>query len=343
MAKRHTNLREVLTDLAPVIGSVIGGYSNEDYIADKVLPRVRIESNPDATSFSGNLLRYADDAMFGDTEVNDVVGIGGDAGRVEAGNIVAVPYYATRHMLNSLHDNDLLKNLPLMGEAEQIATLEALCSRTVEVMKIIRETSVAALYQTTANYATTAAAALPWSNELADIIGNIEAMARRIKAVGRKMNALVMSETDMSNLRVAPQLLSFMPTNIDRNIMTQDAASEFLKAKFELDIVQVGSSVRNTSQVEGTLTSAYIWTGGTVWGGHLPTDGQGAAGEIGVPQGERDALMTTPSATYNVRLQDWKSEAIDEDVQPRSGLQFSYREAAGTFMTRLGTTLTSTV
>lgn len=335
MAKPHTNIREVLTDLAPVVASVIGGLANEGFIADKVLPRVNIAPNP---NFSGNLLRYAADANFGDTAFDDVVPEGADVMKSNAGSIVAVPYYADRHARLSLHDTLLIRDLPLMGEAEQIATLENLSMATVESMKISREQRIALLFQTAANFSNTAAAALVWTDPLADIIGELDTMYQTLKAQGSRATTLIIPEPVAAAMRVAPQLLNFLPTNVDRNRMGDDTLVMFLKDKFNLGNVQIADAVRNTSAVAGTFTSGYIWAAGTLFMGSQPVT-NGEAGTVGTPVRVGDAMMT-PSATAGVRLQDWEAEFVEEDVQPRKGYRFSYIEDEVVFQPQLGVTLT---
>jgi hypothetical protein len=339
VAKQHTNMLEVLAGLAPAIGEVIGGLTNESYAADDVLPSVTIAQRPG--SLTGSLLRYAPDALLGDVALDDEVPEGADPGEGEAGSVQAVAFSGRRYMRNSLHDNMLIDALQGMGEAEAIGYLENLCMPTSIAMRIRREQRTAALYQTAANFASTAAAAVVWTNPLADIIGELDTAYRSVKQFGRRPNMLIIPEATAAAMRTAPQLLDFLPTNIDRNRMSDEALVGWLKDKFALEIVRIADAVRNTSAVNGTLTTGGCWANGTVFMGYVPASG-GVAGAVGTPVRIGEAMLT-PSATACVKMQDWQAEAIEHATSPRKGYRFSYIEWAGVYQPQLGATITGCV
>src|SRR5574343_1162837 len=124
MARPSSDIREVLANQAPIIGSMFGAVGNRDenYIADLVLPPV---SGAEGASDIGNLLRYRSDALFGDVDADDSFGIGSDPHEHGGAAHELVPYSSQGRGLIHYWDTRMMQGLPQMPEAAQLATIEA--------------------------------------------------------------------------------------------------------------------------------------------------------------------------------------------------------------------------
>lgn len=338
-----TDIREIVTNAGPVIGGFFGALGNDpgDYIAGDVLPSI---AGADAAAFSGNLLHKTLGSLFGDIDADDAFPIGHNPNRHGGDDHVRTPYLCQGWGLEHVFDTRALEHLPLMGESAVITSLQAQYAGTYETMKLLRERRVNALFQNAA-WAVNAAAPGLWTNPLTDIIGDIDALLQNIENAGaRTPNAMILRQDHVSALRVAPQLLNWLPTTVDRNRMTNSVVIEFLRDHFELDIVKVCRARGNIASAGLAPNIQPVWAN-SVWAGYLPHDGAGKAGTAGVMQGPGEALVTTPTAVVKISPREWTWNVNEYPNPYLIGYLGDYVEtfAAGGPMLQLGGLMTVVV
>ena len=341
MAMHPSDIRAVLSDAAPVVGSYFGAIGNlsGNYIADRILPPI---AGAEGASFAGNLARLRADALFGDVDADDAFNIESDPNDHGGAALELVSYRVRGYGLRHMFDTRKLMNLPLMGDAERIASIEAQYKPTYETLRIRREARAAALYGTPAVWSTTGAAGALWSIAGTDIIGDINTLCEGVRTQsGMDPNAFISSRSVLSTLRTAPQLLNFLPTNIDRNFMSSESVVEFLKMHFSFDLVEFGRARANTVST-GVFTGVDLFTD-WVWVGYLPTDGSGVIQSPGTMTGPADAIVT-PSATALIQTKPFDLQYVEDSANPyKVGYLGDYMEDMVRVQPELGALLTGVV
>ncbi len=223
---RIQNLRIV----DPVLTNLAAGYINEEFIGDKVLPRVTVQKEGGKVPLFGKsqfVEHRTERAIRAESNVRDPDGV--------------------KTIDFVLEEHDIATRLDYREKQEADFALDAIeTANTMEILRLGHELQVARLAQNTASYATGNTLALSGSDQFTDPASDPLGVVMDAKAVVRAQivrepNTMTMGYETYRALRRHPQLVGLLSTNKDRVLTLDD-----LKRFFEVDEIHVGKAVHST-------------------------------------------------------------------------------------------------
>lgn len=231
--------------IEPELTGVALGYTNKNYIADKVLPKVPVSQE----SFKYRKYDNTDLLTVPDTRIGDK----GTPNSIELGS---------KPLTASVENHALIESIPVQKiqdaqkSSGKIDLKSTVTMQLTDVLKASAEIRLAKLLSTTSNYAGNCKVlkdSEKVSNENSNAVNLIQ---DSIDKMFQKANTLVTSRVAMSKLRRNPYIVGAC----HKNSSTSGIVSiEELKELFELDNIFVGETVVNTSKKGQQAQYAAAW------------------------------------------------------------------------------------
>lgn len=245
-----------------MLSNISIGYSNEEYIADKIFKEVIVDKQSDKYYVYGKeLFRQHNDLRAPGTEANEIRWTLSDD-----------QYYAEGHALRTLITDEELQN------ADDVFELEKDATETVsEGILLNKEVDAASKVLDPDNYedglkVTLGVGQAKWSdydnsNPQLDIVNAKTALHR---TAGIRANTLILSEPVFNALLLHPKLIALF-SNVERSVLT----IEHLKAAFNVKDILVGSALKSGATNPGQEDVLdYIWGNGAVLAYIAPRPGK---------------------------------------------------------------------
>lgn len=290
-------LTSTIRPVNPVLqGRVIGYFNSDDsYIADQVLPKIG------GVGKTGTIMNVGRASGFGDVTDN------------------LLRHYKSRYHRNAgptignatwnceEYGDEALVDLRQLADADVGIDLEFLESQVaIENLRIWRERRAASLLFNTTTFTqnVTLAGNDQWSSALSDPMDDIDVAVRTVYAsIGKAPNTFISGFLPGRTIRKNASVLSFRPTNTDRNMLTDEQFREILKSMFGIDNVFVGNAHYNTANQAQTVALSPVW-GDMVWIGYMDY------GTPGTTLGSSKAAVG-PSAAVQLVAEDLTSEEYE--------------------------------
>ena len=211
----------------PVLTNLAIGYINDEFIADKILPRVPVDKEGGKIPSFGKghfVAHRTERAIRAASNVRDPEGVKG------------IDFVLTEY--------DIATRLDYREKQEASYALEAVeTANTMEILRLGHEMRVARVVQDPATYAPGNTLALAGSAQFTDPDSDplgvvLDAKAAVRAQIVREPNVMSMGYETYRALRRHPQLVGLLSTNKDRVLTLED-----LKRFFEVDEVNVGKAV----------------------------------------------------------------------------------------------------
>lgn len=223
---RLKNLRTV----DPVLTNLAAGYINDEFIGDKVLPRVTVPKEGGKIQLFGKsqfIEHCTERAIRAASNVRDADGV--------------------KTIDFVLDEHDIATRLDYRETQEADFALDAVeTANTMEILRLGHELQVARLAQNVASYAAGNTLTLSGVDQFTDpasdplgVVFDAKAAVRRL--IVREPNTMTMGYETYRALRRHPQLVGLLSTNKDRVLTLDD-----LKRFFEVDTINVGKAVHST-------------------------------------------------------------------------------------------------
>ncbi|MDO5289338.1 MAG: hypothetical protein Q4F13_06850 [Pseudomonadota bacterium] len=211
----------------PVLTNLAAGYINEEFIGDKVLPRVTVQKEGGKVPLFGKaqfVEHRTERAIRAASNVRDPEGV--------------------KSIDFVLQEHDIATRLDYREKQEADFALDAVeTANTMEILRLGHELQVARLAQNPASYAAgntlTLSGADQFTDPASDPLGVVlDAKAAVRQLIVREPNTMTMGYETYRALRRHPQLVGLLSTNKDRVLTLDD-----LKRFFEVDTINIGKAV----------------------------------------------------------------------------------------------------
>ena len=223
----------------PVLTNLAAGYVNEEFIADKILPRVSVVKEGGKIPLFGKahfVEHRTERAIRAASNVRDPEGI--------------------KSVDFTLDEHDIATRIDYREKQEAGYALEAVeTDNTMEILRLGHELRVARAVQNPATYAPGNTLALAGADQFTDPASDplgvvLDAKAAVRAGIVREPNVISMGYETYRALRRHPQLVGLLSTNKDRVLTLDD-----LKRFFEVDEINIGKAVYS----EDGETTQDIW------------------------------------------------------------------------------------
>lgn len=254
MPARLDNLRVV----DPVLTTIARGYSNEEFIGEKLFPVVNVDKS------AGKIPLFGKESFkVWETER----ALRADSNEMEGAWLTTTAF--------STEEHDLVQRLDYLEIEEAMLNLETRAVESVmEAIALKKEKMYADLVQTLGNYPTDNKVtltddfynedAIDWIIKIGDACNNLSAI------IGRDPNTIVIPRKVWSHLRFHPKLKSYLGVNVSGSeLFNVKASVEKLAGMLEIPNVLIGSA-RYTTDL---ATFSNIWTNNIVLAYITPPSG----------------------------------------------------------------------
>lgn len=234
------------------LSNIAIAYRNEEYIWDRVFPRVPVMHKTD------KYFVFPKDAWF-----RDEVAVRAPGTRSQSADydLTTASYVAIEWAINKLVTDEERLNAdnPLEPDVQAVEF-------TMDALMRAQERRVAAKVMNSSGWSYSATPTNQWSTDISDPYGDIlAAVDGVIQSIGRRPNVAVMSWDVWQHLMQHPDLL-------DRIKYTRPGAmvaESDIAGWFGFDKVLVGMSIYNSAAEGGTFSASYIWSD-DFWCGYVP-------------------------------------------------------------------------
>ena len=222
------------------------GYSNEEAIADQVLPGVASSKQSDKF--------YVFNKEGFIPESDDLRAPGSAAHEIPGATFSTSPFFTQEHALEIGVPDEEKQN------ADDLNPQSSATDLVVDRLIVGREKKVADLIRTTGSYASGHTTTLSGSNQWSDASGGdplgVAKTARDTihGKTGRKPNVMWMGYQVFSSLAVNTKLEAKIRTTTD-----QFVTLDLMKRAFEVEVILVGSMIYNTANQNATESLDYVW------------------------------------------------------------------------------------
>ena len=235
-------LQDIRVD--PILSNVSVAYKNEEYVAEKIFPIVKVKSK------TGKYYKY-DKSKF--RMVESLRGMGSKTNEVEYGLSISTAFVVKEHALKEIVPDELIEQAlapltPEMDAAENVT----------ERLLVEKEYDLAAYMQSTSNITNyvTLSGTEPWNNQAtATPISQIQTGKTAIHAlIFKDPNTLLLGKEVYDQLVNCTEII-----NRIRYTQLGVATTDLLAKVFGIDRVIIGGAGYESATEGQTSSMAYIW------------------------------------------------------------------------------------
>lgn len=258
----------------PILSDMLVGWmqSQDQFIADRVCKPIKVAER------TGTILTVGRASTFGD--VSDKLKRGNKSSYHKS---PGVQLSSTTYFAEEYGDTAVCSRQDLDDSPDPLKLQEIESQAVLQNILIAKEQRLAAkMFDTSAFTTVTLAGADQWSTSTGDPVSNIEAARKAVHSrCGILPNAIVLGAPAYWAIRKSAAILSYMGTQKDRLLVTDEALKLMLKDYFKFEIVEFGLGLANSANQGQTFASSDIW-GDYVWVGVLAGEGIAARSSVSV-------------------------------------------------------------
>jgi len=294
----------------------------------------------------GNIAKYASDSFFGEAGVTGIVGPDEDTPMSKGAAMSFVAYRAQEHARGHRIPRADRMRLASLDEGQRSVVEQGYVSKPLSTLRTAREIEVANLYfadSTWQDGSSDITPAIKWDVTATpgDPIKDIDNAKRLVENWGVTGNMCILGRQSAYNLVHNPTFLEYLPTNVNRNMVSDDMLAEILKNLMGFESVHIGYGRKNTSKIPGTPSMSDIW-GDRVFVGHAPHDAAGNVSTLGAPGFNGEIMASDASATARIITAPLAVHEYDDNAKRGHVYEVSYFDALMRFQAECGALILQT-